>query len=395
MALRVTLISLSVAGGVLCFLPLFTESPSLREHGLVLESLSSPLWIGSMTVSLTLSILLFVDLILEHIPRVVSLVLFGSVSNKDNSSDKTANVASIHEKDVFNDSERLLFIMGMLVSPITSWVQASSSPQLVQDFSPLAYNCGRMSQICMTASALVLSLHRLDSVAFPGWMSALLVLICITGTVGGAFPVNGSLSQRNLIEVVCIVFASAVVIALCVRWLVRTLRSMQFKQVGSLAANTSKKSAVAPEGSVAEGAAETTRHERSNKTNKSEGTNVFANNSVSSKSFGIDLYVVSQCVHTVSIVCWLALLIASILPAHSVLDFTGEDLFFGIAPCIALQVLMLIVSIKLVKFKAIDALVRHVSNTLFSILPLFSTIIFAIISHSITRSFSLLAITLP
>jgi hypothetical protein len=358
MALRGTLTSLSVVGGVLCFLPLFTESPSIREHGFVLESLSSHLWIGSLTVSLTLSILLFIDLILEHIPRLVSRVLFVNASNKDNSSDKTANVASISEKDVFNDAERLLFIMGMLVSPITSWVQASSSPQSVQDFSPLAYNCGRMSQICMTASALVLSLHRLDSVVFPGWMTALFVAICVTGTVGGAFPLNGSLSKRNLLEVICLVIASAMFIVLCVRWLVSTMKSMCTYPGGesALATAGSRQSVVAP----APAPAPDGSSEKSSKTGGSNRDRVYANNSVASKSFGFDLYVTFQLVHTVSILCWLALLIASILPAHSVLDFTGEDLFLGIAPCIALQGLILIVSIKLVKFRAIDALVRHV-----------------------------------
>jgi hypothetical protein len=219
------LIFIAGAGGVLCFLPLFLQTKSHLESGLLRDAVTGMLCKGSSLVSITLSIVIALDLSLEVVPRLWRK-LFNSGEDTQKSKKAAQSLENDRENDFLDDSERLLFISGMIVAPISIFVTSVARENVA-----LVYLCGRMSQICMVASAIVISLYRCDHTLFPTWAAVAIVTCCVIGTIGGAFLSNTSPSSNDavisapaVLQTVTLIIVAVGTISFCVVWLYKAMK---------------------------------------------------------------------------------------------------------------------------------------------------------------------------
>jgi hypothetical protein len=194
---RRALLFIASLGGILCFLPLFIQSKSFLESSTTRQFISNDWWRGASLVSLTLASLIAVDYIVENIHKMFIFIFLGPHRRDSAKSDRTNKIQD-SDRDFMDDSERLVFILGMIIASITALIASSSSlPTAVQDQAGLIYLCGRMSQICLVGSAIAISLHRMSGSLFPRWALTLVVIACIVGSVAGSFLINRQYQYSN------------------------------------------------------------------------------------------------------------------------------------------------------------------------------------------------------
>jgi hypothetical protein len=315
--------------------------------------------------------------------------LFGRAPTK---SEDRKNKINDLDRGFMDDAERLVFILGMIVAPITALIASSSSslPSAVRDHAGLLYLCGRMSQICLVASAIVVSLNRMDGQLFPQWIVTLLVIVCVAGSIAGSFVINQQYSHTQMgsasastsssmaaVHTALIIFVAGVTLLSCSRWALRLLArnvagSNYIKSVCAISRKVFRFSSIAPasdddgEEQVDDGGAgvESDKNHPNSKSNNidskrendDEGENVPGDKN---NQAPVDMYLLSQVLHIAGVMMWMAVLVLSSMKYLHFADLTVSDLCADVVPCIALQALMLIVSMRLVKFKAVDALVSH------------------------------------
>jgi hypothetical protein len=73
------------------------------------------------------------------------------------------------------------------------------------------------------------------------------------------------------------------------------------------------------------------------------------------------VYVLAHGLYVLAVVAWMIMLLVNVVSYGRFAQLSETDILAGNAPCIVLQLLLLIVSMRLVKFKAVDALVSYIS----------------------------------
>jgi hypothetical protein len=233
--IRRVLFGIGVTSGILCFVPFFAGQSSQLEQTPLRNALSQVLWRDSSLVSLTLSVLIAAELVIETLQKPFERFLNGEEKcDCEADSDKYGGT-----KSVLGGSEKLLFLLGMAVNPIVTLIlHASPISTSIRDQCGLLYLCSRMSQICMVGIAVITCIFRLDPIYFPDWVVVLTAICFSSGSIAGVFVSNTpvyrtSVGNKISIEVALLLFAAVIWALVTIRALFLRLRDSSLFRKGN------------------------------------------------------------------------------------------------------------------------------------------------------------------
>ena len=168
---------IAIIGVIVCFIPMYgnnvvshietPESVDAIEHGILFKCASA--------VSLTLAFLLFLDILFDFIMSIVARTKQDRVKDKKKKD---------NHMDLLNYKEMLLFVAGIIVTPMTSFFPSGTRNIVL--FTQL---CTR-AQIVFIAGAILASLNRVDQAFFPTWITLGVLVLFIIGQVIFPYYIN-------------------------------------------------------------------------------------------------------------------------------------------------------------------------------------------------------------
>ena len=215
----------------MCFLPLFMGMQSHLEDNDLRKSLEDTEWDVYAASSLTLTAPLIVETCFD---------LFSKY--KENSSKKRKTLEEAQRESeiqdtkrksgggggiaTFTDAEKIVYLMGMIVSPATAFLPNSTKNMA------LVYLCARMGQLCCVFGAVIASFQRMDSCVWTSFASNkydryftfVVLLLCVVGNVVAVFKENQTgQSAGNAIHLVFVCLPLLATLLTCIRWLLGQL----------------------------------------------------------------------------------------------------------------------------------------------------------------------------
>jgi hypothetical protein len=232
--------SLVVVGAVLTFLPFYVGEPSYVEDTIIAHASSSELFRYACVALFSLVIPLIIDLFFDVFSSYSSWCGFvanrnnkaGTGNNSDNN--KPASVKLKVDDCSFDLLERSLLICGNIIYPITIFVSASYSSSSDSNTNTttkaaLILLCARKCRLMLVSGALGCTLGRREHIMSKPLVSFCIILYIVSAAAGG-FAQNslglqdGSSPGPGALYYVNLIFAyipAIIVLACCAWWLLR------------------------------------------------------------------------------------------------------------------------------------------------------------------------------
>ena len=160
---------IALIGGILCFTPMYgnvvsnietLDSVDVIHNGILFKCASA--------VSVMLAVLLFLDLLFDFMASMMAR----TKQQGENDVKEDDN----HVVDVLNGKEMLLFLAGIIILPMTSFLPFGA----VKNFVLFVQMCSR-AQMMFISGTVLASLNRFDSKYFPTLITLGILVVFIVG----------------------------------------------------------------------------------------------------------------------------------------------------------------------------------------------------------------------
>ena len=184
---------ITLIGTCLCYIPLYDKN--FISHIETSDSIDAIhngiLFKCSAVVALTLAIVLFFDLLFDFMTSLLTQTKQQRVKDKKKNDNHV---------DVLLKTEMLVFLAGIVVKPLTSFLPYGA----VKDIVLFNLICGRV-EILLISGSIAASLNRFDSTCFPSWMTLCALVLFIVGQTVFPYYINSINydAKLYLIVVIC------------------------------------------------------------------------------------------------------------------------------------------------------------------------------------------------
>ena len=169
---------IALIGGILCFTPMYgnvvsnietLDSVDVIHNGILFKCASA--------VSVMLAVLLFLDLLFDFMASMMAR----TKQQGENDVKEDDN----HVVDVLNGKEMLLFLAGIIILPMTSFLPFGA----VKNFVLFVQMCSR-AQMMFISGTVLASLNRFDSKYFPTLITLGILVVFIVGQTIFPYYIN-------------------------------------------------------------------------------------------------------------------------------------------------------------------------------------------------------------